>query len=545
MNTDTFFEQFDSLIELPGGIAKIRELILQLAVQGKLVEQDGRDEPASALLVRISNAMGKGSERSAVATANDPSEPYALPYGWIWTTLSYVAELSPRNEVSDDTQVSFAPMATIPEKYGEAHRAELRRWGEVRKGFTHFAEGDVVVAKITPCFQNGKSAVMRHLTNGFGAGTTELHVIRVLPGMMCPDYILAFVKSPRFLNDGVTKMTGSAGQKRVPREYIATTPFPLPPLAEQRRIVAKVDQLMALCDELETRQERKREGRERLVESSLANLLAARDPADFAEQWQNIRDGFDLTYDAPAAVSLLRKVILELAIRGRLATQATDDEPVAKLVADIERFALEETGASRTVREIYDSFDGHIPYGWTVVPFGDITVNRDGERVPLSRAIRDGRKGKYPYYGASGIIDAIDTFIFDKPLLLIGEDGANLINRSTPIAFIATGKYWVNNHAHVLDGVSLEFLQYLELFINAINLEPYVTGTAQPKMNQAKMNSIPVLLPPVDEQRRIVAKSQELVAYCDHLEEVLASSQKAGMLFLAAQIESLLVAEVL
>jgi type I restriction enzyme, S subunit len=89
--------------------------------------------------------------------------------------------------------------------------------------------------------------------------------------------------------------------------------------------------------------------------------------------------------------------------------------------------------------------------------------------------------------------------------LLIGEDNANLINRSTPIAFIARGKYWVNNHAHVLDGISEEFLRYVELFINAIDLKPYVTGTAQPKMNQAKMNSIPVAVPPFAEQRRIVA----------------------------------------
>lgn len=100
---------------------------------------------------------------------------------------------------------------------------------------------------------------------------------------------------------------------------------------------------------------------------------------------------------------------------------------------------------------------------------------------------------------------------------MIGEDGANLVNRSTPIAFIASGKYWVNNHAHVLDGLSLDCLKYFEVFINAIDLKPYVTGTAQPKMNQAKMNSIPVPLPPLTEQKRIVEKVDELMTLCDRL----------------------------
>ena len=116
------------------------------------------------------------------------------------------------------------------------------------------------------------------------------------------------------------------------------------------------------------------------------------------------------------------------------------------------------------------------------------------------------------------MIDSIDAYLFDKPLLLIGEDGANLISRSTPIAFMAYGKYWVNNHAHVLDGFSEELLRYVCLFINAISLEPYVTGTAQPKMNQAKMNGIVLAIPSLAEQHRIIAKVDELMALCDQLE---------------------------
>ncbi len=159
------------------------------------------------------------------------------------------------------------------------------------------------------------------------------------------------------------------------------------------------------------------------------------------------------------------------------------------------------------------------------VRFGDITLCRDGERIPVSKDERETRQKIYDYYGASGIIDKIDNYLFDKPLLLIGEDGANLLNRSTPIAFIAKGKYWVNNHAHVIDSINFDCLRYLEVFINAIDLAPYVTGTAQPKMNQEKMNSIVVSLPPLAEQRRIVARVDQLMSLCDKLEAGLMRSQ--------------------
>ena len=161
-------------------------------------------------------------------------------------------------------------------------------------------------------------------------------------------------------------------------------------------------------------------------------------------------------------------------------------------------------------------------------------ISRDGERIPVSKEERRGRARNFDYYGASGIIDKIDGYLFDKPLLLVGEDGANLINRSTPIAFIARGKYWVNNHAHVLDGISENFLRFIELYINAIDLKPYVTGTAQPKMNQAKMNSIPVAVPPIDEQLRIVTKVDKLMALCDQLETQLSTAQSESRCLLEA-----------
>jgi type I restriction enzyme S subunit len=238
---------------------------------------------------------------------------------------------------------------------------------------------------------------------------------------------------------------------------------------------------------------------------------------------------FNRVSDAPDAIPRLRRFILDLAVRGRLVEQNPKDEPASELLRQIQaektrRVKEGESKESKFAAEIgrppleNDGTSFAIPPNWVWVHFGQIMISRDGERIPVSQEERSTRAKTYDYYGASGIIDKIDGYLFEKPLLLIGEDGANLINRSTPIAFIARGKYWVNNHAHVLDGISEGFLQFIELYINATDLVPYVTGTAQPKMNQAKMNSIPVALPPQAEQVRIVAKVDELMSLCDRLE---------------------------
>ena len=152
---------------------------------------------------------------------------------------------------------------------------------------------------------------------------------------------------------------------------------------------------------------------------------------------------------------------------------------------------------------IEDEIPFDVPVGWEWCRFMSVTINRDSERKPISSANRTNVAKIYDYYGASGKIDKIDKFIFNEKLLLIGEDGANLVTRSKPIAFFAKGQYWVNNHAHCIDSTDKLILEYLCLYINAISLEKYVTGSAQPKMTQDNMNSILIALPPYEEQKRL------------------------------------------
>ena len=149
---------------------------------------------------------------------------------------------------------------------------------------------------------------------------------------------------------------------------------------------------------------------------------------------------------------------------------------------------------------------------WIIKPLSKVTNNHDSQRIPLSQAERSNLSRIYDYYGASGVIDKVDRFIFEGKKLLIGEDGANLVTRSKPIAFIAEGQYWVNNHAHVLSTTSEMLLDFLCYYINSIDLTPYVTGSAQPKMTQAKMNKIPIPVPMIDEQTEIVRILDDLLA---------------------------------
>ena len=208
----------------------------------------------------------------------------------------------------------------------------------------------------------------------------------------------------------------------------------------------------------------------------------------------------------------LRQKILDLAIHGKLVPQDPNDEPASVLLerirAEKERLIKEgkiKKGKKSAKTSDKPHYPFELPKGWCFTNIGELLINRDGERKPVSSAIRSKQSNKiYDYYGAAGVIDKIDDYLFDEKLLLIGEDGANLLSKSKNNAFFAEGKYWVNNHAHVLDATDKNLLEYVAIVINAIKLDDYITGSAQPKLSQDNLNKIPIALPPLSEQKRIM-----------------------------------------
>ncbi len=528
MNAEHLLTHFDRLTDAPDAIPRLRRFILDLAVRGKLVEQDPNDEPAAELLKRIATEVtrlkktGEFHEPKSFVPTRRSGLPFRVPSRWGWVRLIEVAKVGygfafPANQFNSDKRgMPLIRIRDISSKDTQAYFEGSHDAAYLVKA------GDYLVG------MDGNFNLRRWAGRD---GLLNQRVMR-LNGWRC-DVAPEFIKLPlQFILDHLHGGTSLTTVKHLSARQVNGIEIPLPSLAEQHRIVAKVDELMALCDRLETAQKEREATRDRLTATSLASLNAP-DPdlAVFQNHAAFALDNLALLTTRPDQIKALRQAILNLAARGKLVQQDPNDEPAEELLEEIEAARSDRIGSKRTRRTIAqkkivrEEAPYPIPEIWAWAPLGRLTISRDGERIPVSKEERSGMAKVYDYYGASGVIDKVDNYLFDKPLLLIGEDGANLINRSTPIAFIARGKYWVNNHAHVLDGFSEDFLRYVELFINATDLKPYVTGTAQPKMNQARMNSIPVALPPLAEQRRIVAKVDELMALCDQLEASLAAGE--------------------
>ena len=229
----------------------------------------------------------------------------------------------------------------------------------------------------------------------------------------------------------------------------------------------------------------------------------------------------------------LRQKILDLAIHGKLVPQDPNDEPASVLLerikAEKERL-IKEGKIKRSKKSAKSSDTPHyenvLPDGWCLTDIGELLINRDGERKPVSSVIRSKQTSKiYDYYGAAGVIDKVDSYLFDERLLLIGEDGANLLSRNKNNAFFAEGRYWVNNHAHVLDATDKNLLDFIAIVINSMKLDDYITGSAQPKLSQDNLNKIPIVLPPLAEQQRIIAEIKKWFTLIDQIEQDKADLQ--------------------
>lgn len=328
MDAQQFLSEFGHIVNAPGGVAKLRELVYQLAVTGRLtlqLEEDGTADVALSNIARIRQRLitEKKFKRSPKLESAPLTPPaIVIPPGWRWSRLLDLGEINPRNQAQTDSEsvamATFVPMAAVSENHSEAIAGVVKPWTEISKGYTHFANGDVLLAKITPCFENGKSAVVRGLEFDIGAGSTEFHVFRPISQDINPAYIYLFVRSPLFRAKGEASMTGTAGQKRLPTDYFALCVMPLPPTDEQSRIVAKVDELMVLCDQLEAQQQQRRVLQNQLRHATLQAVAASQSPHELRENWQRLQANFGQLFSTPEDVSAFRGLILDLAVSGNL-----------------------------------------------------------------------------------------------------------------------------------------------------------------------------------------------------------------------------------
>ncbi|MBV6501473.1 MAG: hypothetical protein CJBNEKGG_03985 [Prosthecobacter sp.] len=320
------------------------------------------------------------------------------------------------------------------------------------------------------------------------------------------------------------RLAPATAQKNINVEILSKLPVPLPPLPDQRRIVAEIEKQFT---RLEAGVEALRRVQANLKRYRAAVLKAACEGRLVPTEAELCGSGVPLLDPDSIARPSSSKAGSKVSPNPKRQDAASTFESGQQLLARI----LSERRQNWQGRGKYKEPDSPevddlvtLPDGWTWATVDQITVNHDGRRVPLKSADRDKRSGQYPYYGASGIIDDIDDFLFDGEFLLIAEDGANLLSRSTPIAFKATGRFWVNNHAHIVQTLGGIPLAYLAVFLNGKDLSFSVTGSAQPKLTQAALNKIPVPLPPLAEQTRIVAEVERRLSVVEELEAVVTTN---------------------
>jgi len=504
------------------GVNKLRSLILDLAIKGCISEQFVSDEPSHQLIQRIlvkkSEVLLRQKIKSDFNVASKRVDmPFDLPRSWVWATLGDIGW----------TQTGSTPPKNDPSMFGS--EIPFIKPADIYKNHVNYSNEGLSIegAKTSSRIAKAGSLLMVCIGTIGKCNLIERdcsfnqQINSLTPCLMNPDYLLLALRSNYFQKSAWAK-SSSTTIPILNKGKWEKILIPIPPLDEQQRIVDRVNELMTLFDILDVKNLDLFDTHNSLVNEVLANLNKKRNSFEFEKSWGIVVANFDTLFTTLNSVGSLRRTLLSLAVTGKLVPQMKSEDSAQNLFSNIQahkyRFSPKGRKTPNQTQALIMNRD-ELPDGWVVYKFGDLVINRDSERVPVSAEARQAMSGEFDYYGASGVIDKVNDYLFDEPLLLIGEDGANLINRSTPIAFMAHGKYWVNNHAHVLGGINVDFLRYLELYINSIDLRPYITGTAQPKMNQAKMNSIEVWVPPAAEQLRILAKLEELLDFCDRLEQ--------------------------
>lgn len=473
----------------------LKNSILQLAVKGKLVEQRAEEGTARELLEQIKLEKDqlikdkKIKKSKPLPEITEDEIPFEIPESWEWVRVNDIFNVKSAMRIHQtDWQSSGIPFFRGRElvqliKTGNVDfdiyiSKELYEKNKEKGGVP--SKNDILVTAVGTI---GKSYIVKG-TKPFYYKDAYILCFENIANIY-PEYIKYCLDSPYMQNEiHRDSMATTVAQLTIIKAKEMLVPFP--PLEEQHRIVAKIEEILPYIDQYDKAYTK-------------LETFNKKFPED------------------------MKKSILQMAMQGKLVEQRPEEGTADELFEQIVAEKAQRIKEGKIKKEkpidfvLSDEIPWDLPENWKWVRFRDITINRDAERVPLSVSEREHLEKKYDYYGASGVIDKVDKYLFTEDLVLIGEDGANLLSRSTPIAFIATGKYWVNNHAHVIECCKGVFIKYFVYYINAISLAKYVTGTAQPKMNQARMNGIWIPLPPLEEQKRIVAKIEELLPYCDQL----------------------------
>lgn len=531
----------------PNGIQKLRELILELAVRGKLVPQDPSDEPASELLKRIADekarlvAEGKIKKQKPLPDIRGEEKPFELPEGWDWARLSdLVNVLNGRAYKKEELLESGTPVLRVGNLFTSNHWY----YSDLTLEEDKYCNPDDLLfawsASFGPFIWSGERVIYHY------------HIWKLdFYAKSLPDkqylyyFLLEKTQEIKAAGHGVSMV-------HMTKEKMEKLIVPVPPLAEQRRIVAKVDELMALCDRLEAQQADTESAHARLVQALLDSLTQTTDADDFAASWQRLAEHFHTLFSTEPSIDSLKQTLLQLAVMGKLVPQDPSDEPASELIKRIhaeKQRLLVESKARQQKKLAADALTEPpygVPPGWEWQTLDSVLHVTGG--VTLGRKLTGRKLVSKPYLRVANVQrgylvldqmkeveipeDEIEKYLLLNGDLLITEGGDwDKVGR-TAIWRDELPECLHQNHVFRARAVAAEWEpRWAEIYLNSATAREYFAGSSKQTTNLASINMTQLRacafpLPPLAEQRRIVAKVDQLMALCDQLKARLTQARQ-------------------
>ncbi len=589
MTPETFLDQFETFAAAPGGVVKLREMILQLAVQGKLVPQDPNDEPAGVLHKQIQESrqlyweqteLAKMEVKGTCPVSDDWKQRFkdiALlpdectsksPTTWKWVRIKEIGEvqLGRQRAPKFQTGPNIRPYLRVQNVYEDridVSDLNYMNFSPLEFVSFHLRDGDILLNEGQSFKLVGRPAIYRNEVPGACFQNTLIRLRLYAP--LQPDFALLVFRGYMHFGkfQSVAQQTTNIAHLSAGR--FAELEFPLPPLAEQRRIVGRVDQLLGLCDELAGRQESRRVTRQKLVGATLDRLTSPPPGESLTPHVDRLHTHFDHLFDTPTTLPKLRQTILQLAVQGKLVPQDPGDEPVEELYA---RIQIERGGTTIVAESDNDSVPLEAPKSeplatppssWKVVSFVDILVYgpRNGTSPkPVDRITKT--KSLTLSATTSGRFDRKHVKYLEEVVppdsYLWLREGDILIQRSNSEQYVgAAAVYNGEPNEFVYPDLMMKVrvapsidIEFAHLVLKSPPTRTYfrtqATGTSgsMRKINKSTVQQLAFPLPPLAEQKRIVAKVTELLSLCDALEAQLTQAHTASTQLLSATLSQLL-----
>lgn len=498
MSPAEILKEFGHLAETEGGIEQLRALVVELAVTGKI---EGCQFSGSSKTL--------GEAIPLIQTG---------PFGSLLHKADYVDGGTPLIN-----PINLVKGSIVPDSAKAVSEKTLKRLSLYR-----VAAGDVMLARRG---EMGRTAVVSSIEEGWLCGTGSMFLRP--PKTVSPPYLALWLSSP-----GVRlKLTGGAvgtTMSNLNQRILTGLRIVVPPLPEQRRIVEKVDQLMALCDELEAKQKQKRAKAVVLNKAALSAVVLAPGKAQLKGAWSRVQDHFEVLYELPENVKELRQTILQLAVMGKLVRQEGGDESGLKCIERAKAY-LDRTEARSGPKVPWSSESERpawLPSNWEWVALGQIIRISSGVNLTSTSM---NSSGTVPVFGGNGVTGYHDVANVDEPTLVLGRVGyyCGSIHITPPSAWVTDNAFKVR-----FDRESLN-MRFLALVLQSCDLRQDSGATAQPVISGRKVYPTKVGVPSFTEQRFIVAKMDQLMALCDELEAKLAQHRDQGQRLMQAVVEGL------